>query len=63
MGMQYVSLTFCNVDVPSLQNLLHKLEVTVGMETDSAEVINDLIYAVRKGGRIGLIGAYAGYAK
>jgi threonine dehydrogenase-like Zn-dependent dehydrogenase len=49
--------------VPSLQNLLHKLEVAVGMETDSAEVINDLIYAVRKGGRIGLIGAYAGYAK
>ena len=35
----------------------------MGLETDSAEVINEVIYGVRKGGRIGLVGAYAGFAK
>lgn len=50
------------VGVHYVQNLLHKLEVTVGLETDSTEVINECIYAVRKGGRIGIVGAYAGYA-
>lgn len=46
-----------------MQNPLHKLEVMIGLETDSTEVINECIYAVRKGGRIGVVGAYAGYAK
>jgi threonine dehydrogenase-like Zn-dependent dehydrogenase len=50
------------VGVHYVQNPLHKLEVMVGLETDSAEVINECIYAVRKGGRIGIVGAYAGYA-
>ncbi|XP_024400198.1 uncharacterized protein [Physcomitrium patens] len=50
------------VGVHYVSNPLHKLEVMIGLETDSTEVINECIYAVRKGGRIGVVGAYAGYA-
>lgn len=31
------------------------------METDPSTIINELIYAVRKGGRIGVVGIYAGF--
>lgn len=50
------------VGVHYVANLLHKLEVMVGLETDSTEVLNEIIYAVRKAGRIGIVGAYAGFA-
>lgn len=46
-----------------LQNIVHKIETALGLETDTAEIVNDLIYAVRKGGRIGIVGVYAGFAK
>jgi len=39
---------------------IHKMEMAVGMETDSPEALNACIVACRKGGRIGGIGAYAG---
>ena len=32
------------------------------LETDSPEVINEMLVAVRKGGKCGLIGDYVGYA-
>ncbi len=46
-----------------LQSLVHKLETTLNLETDTAEILNELIYSVRKSGRIGVVGVYAGYAK
>lgn len=44
-------------------NPLHKVEVAVGMETYTSEIINELIYCVRKGGRIGIVGDYITYCK
>jgi threonine dehydrogenase-like Zn-dependent dehydrogenase len=41
---------------------IHKVEMKMGMETDSPEALNACIYAVRKGGRVGVIGAYGGLA-
>lgn len=32
------------------------------LETDSPETINEMLFAVRKMGRVGLIAAYAGFA-
>lgn len=45
------------------QSKLHQVEVAVGLETDTSEILNELIYSVRKGGRIGIIGDYIGYTK
>ncbi|KAG0554785.1 hypothetical protein KC19_12G118700 [Ceratodon purpureus] len=45
-----------------VQNPVHKVEVALGMETDTSEIINELIYSVRKGGRIGIVGDYIGYS-
>jgi threonine dehydrogenase-like Zn-dependent dehydrogenase len=40
------------------KSLLHKVETAVGLETDSGDVINEMIRAVRKGGRISVVGVY-----
>lgn len=40
---------------------LHWFETALKLETDPSEILNELIYCVRKGGRISVIGAYAGY--
>jgi threonine dehydrogenase-like Zn-dependent dehydrogenase len=42
-------------------SLLHTIEMKLMMETDPSAIINELIYAVRKGGRIGVVGVYAGF--
>jgi threonine dehydrogenase-like Zn-dependent dehydrogenase len=42
-------------------SLTHKVEMKVMMETDPSEILNEIIYATRKGGFIGVIGVYAGY--
>jgi threonine dehydrogenase-like Zn-dependent dehydrogenase len=42
--------------------MLHKVERAVGLETDAPEVVNMCIRAVKKGGRIALIGDYFAYA-
>jgi len=39
---------------------LHAVEQKLGLETDPADVINEMILGVRKGGCISIIGAYAG---
>lgn len=44
------------------KSLLHKVEKTLMLETDVPEIINEMIMSVKKGGRCGLIAAYAGYA-
>ena len=31
------------------------------METDTADMLNEMITAVRKGGRISIVGVYAGF--
>lgn len=38
----------------------HSLELAVGAEQDTSEMINEAIYATRKFGRVGLIGDYVG---
>ena len=52
-----------SLNLIDLQNPVHKVEVALGMETDTSEIINELIYSVRKGGRIGIVGDYIGYSK
>ncbi len=32
------------------------------LETDPSEIINELITAVRKGGKVSVVGVYSGYA-
>jgi len=43
-------------------SFLHRVEMALGLETDSPEAFNAAITAVKKGGRIAVIGAYGGYA-
>jgi hypothetical protein len=31
------------------------------LETDPSEILNEIIYATRKGGNIGIVGVYAGF--
>ncbi|PQK15694.1 hypothetical protein BB8028_0006g00170 [Beauveria bassiana] len=40
---------------------LHWLEMTVGLETDTSELLNEMIESVRSFGRCGVTGIYAGY--
>jgi threonine dehydrogenase-like Zn-dependent dehydrogenase len=40
---------------------LHKLEMLMMLETDPSDILNELIRCCRKGGRIGVVGVYAGY--
>ena len=44
------------------KSLLHKVEKTLMLETDVPEIINEMLTSVKKGGRIGVIAAYAGFA-
>ncbi|KAJ3527832.1 hypothetical protein NM688_g8075 [Phlebia brevispora] len=44
------------------KSLLHKVEKTLMLETDVPEIINEMLVSVRKGGRVGLIAAYVGFA-
>lgn len=39
----------------------HYFEMLLGMETDTSEILNEMITAVRPFGRIGVTGVYAGY--
>ncbi|WVQ95358.1 hypothetical protein IAU59_002455 [Kwoniella sp. CBS 9459] len=43
------------------KTLLHKVEKALMLETDVSETPNEMIFLVKKFGRIGLIGVYAGY--
>ncbi|KAL3427272.1 s-glutathione dehydrogenase [Phlyctema vagabunda] len=40
----------------------HYFEMLLGMETDSSEIINEMITSVRPYGRIGITGVYVGFA-
>ncbi|GMF72900.1 unnamed protein product [Aspergillus oryzae] len=41
----------------------HYFEMLLGMETDTSEILNEMITAVRPFGRIGVTGVYAGYVR
>ena len=40
---------------------LHWLEMAVHAENDPSEILNEIFTAVRKGGRVGVVGVYSGY--
>jgi hypothetical protein len=40
-------------------SLLHKIEMAVSAETDTPEVLNEILRACRKGGRVAIMGAFA----
>lgn len=41
----------------------HYFEMLLGMETDTSEMLNEMITAVRPFGRVGVTGVYAGYVR
>ncbi|WVF67876.1 hypothetical protein IAT40_002637 [Kwoniella sp. CBS 6097] len=43
------------------KTILHKVEKALMLETDVSETPNEMIFLVKKFGRIGLIGVYSGY--
>ncbi|KAG8932025.1 hypothetical protein FRC02_001778 [Tulasnella sp. 418] len=43
------------------KSLLHKAQKAMMLETDSSEILNEAIKAVRKRGSVGIIAAYAGF--
>jgi len=40
---------------------LHTLELATGLETDTSEILNEMIESVRNFGRVGVTGVYVGY--
>lgn len=42
--------------------LLHRAEMTLGLETDPSDMMNEIFTTVRKGGRVSVVGVYLGYA-
>lgn len=40
---------------------LHSIEQTLQLENDTADMLNEMITAVRKGGRISIVGVYSGF--
>lgn len=43
------------------KGLLHKTEIALGAETDTSEILNEMIEGVRNYGRVGVTGVYVGY--
>jgi threonine dehydrogenase-like Zn-dependent dehydrogenase len=43
------------------KGILHKIETAIGAETDTSEILNEMIQSVRPFGRIGITGVYAGF--
>ncbi|GAB7351682.1 hypothetical protein MBLNU459_g2277t1 [Dothideomycetes sp. NU459] len=43
------------------KSIAHKIEMAIGLETDSSEIINEMIESVRNFGRCGVTGVYVGY--
>lgn len=42
------------------KSLANKAQIALQLQTDTPEIVNEVIYNVRKGGRISIIGAYGG---
>jgi len=43
-------------------SIMHKIERATGMETDTPEIIDEMLMAVKPYGVVSIIGDYAGYA-
>ncbi|KAH8916106.1 GroES-like protein [Atractiella rhizophila] len=43
------------------KSLLHKIEIATGLETDTSELLNEMITSTRAWGRCGITGVYAGF--
>jgi len=43
------------------KSIVHKIETAIGLETDSSDILNEMILSVRPYGRIGITGLYTGY--
>ncbi|KAK0311969.1 hypothetical protein LTR01_002883 [Friedmanniomyces endolithicus] len=43
------------------KSIAHKLEMAAGLETDSPEILNEMIESVRNYGRVGITGVYVGF--
>ncbi|KAK9798563.1 hypothetical protein WJX73_007560 [Symbiochloris irregularis] len=43
------------------KSLVSKVEMMVGLQTDPPDMLNEMIVSTRKGGRISIVGAYAGF--
>ncbi|KAK1810353.1 hypothetical protein LTR12_015273 [Friedmanniomyces endolithicus] len=43
------------------KSIVHKLEMAAGFETDTPEILNEMIESVRNYGRVGITGVYVGY--
>ena len=44
------------------QSWAHKIEMKLGLETDSSEIFQEIFRCVSKGGNVSIIGVYTGYA-
>jgi len=43
------------------KTLKHKVEMAIGLETDTADILSEMIYCVRKFGIVTIIGVYSGF--
>ena len=43
------------------QKCFKRAEIALGLETDTSEILNEMILSVRPFGRIGITGVYAGF--
>jgi threonine dehydrogenase-like Zn-dependent dehydrogenase len=43
------------------KSIAHKLEMLIGAETDTSELVNEMIESVKSFGRCGITGVYVGY--
>ncbi|KAK0278735.1 hypothetical protein LTR35_008999 [Friedmanniomyces endolithicus] len=43
------------------KSIAHKLEMAAGLETDTPEILNEMIESVRNYGRVGITGVYVGF--
>lgn len=41
----------------------HKIELALGLETDTSEILNEMITSVKSYGRVGITGVYVGYVR
>lgn len=43
------------------KSLAHKTEIALGLETDTSEIVNEMMESVKSFGRCGVTGVYVGY--
>lgn len=41
----------------------HTVQIAAGLETDTSEILNEMIESVKNYGRVGITGVYVGYTK